>query len=339
MFSRAVRTSSQRGFMKAAVTWILVGTFVSASTVARAAGHDRSFGALSITSDPPGATVYVDGEVVGQTPLTIDQLPAGDHRVKIVKAGYLENGRVVTVTTGQSKNVNVKLTAGTSTGSATVAPPQGGSIFSNKWFWIGAAAAVGTGVYLATKSSNEAPTAGTPTATPSTALQGASVSFSAAGASDPDGDALTYTWAFGDGSQNGTGQTTTHAYAASGSFTATLTVSDGKKSATATVAVTVRNLTAVWNGTILGASTSCNLTQTGTTITGTCLLPAATSTTGVVSSGSVQASGAVAFTVTFPGFTPFTFTGTAGTNVTTLNGVANGSGFSNTTWNMTRVGG
>ena len=337
MFSRAERTASQRGFMKTAVTWILVGTFVSASTVARAAGYDRSFGALSITSDPPGATVYVDGEVVGQTPLTIDQLPAGDHRVKIVKAGFLENGRVVTVTTGQSKNVNVKLTAGTATGSATVAPPQGGSIFSNKWFWIGAAAAVGTGVYLATKSSNEAPTAGTATASRTTALQGASVSFTASGASDPDGDSLTYSWAFGDGG-TGNGATASHVYTTSGSFTAVVTVSDGKKSATSSVAVTVRNLTGQWKGPILGSvafPTTVTFTQTGSTLTGT-YTDSLTNLNGTLTAGSVATNGTVTFTVTIPNIVPFTFSGTIDAAVNVINGTANGSGFVNASWILTR---
>jgi hypothetical protein len=337
MFSRALRTSSQRGFMKTAVTWVLVGAFVSASTVAQVAGYERSFGALSITSDPAGATVYVDGEVVGQTPLTVDQLPAGDHRVKIVKAGYLENGRVVTVASGQSKNVNVKLTAGTSSGSASVAPPQGGSIFSNKWFLIGAAAAIGTGVYLATKSSNEAPTAGTATASRPIALQGASVTFTATGASDPDGDTLTYAWVFGDGG-TANGASASHVYTTTGNFTAVVTVSDGKKSATSSVAVTVRNLTGQWRGPILGSATfptTVNLTQTGTTITGT-YTDSLTNLNGTLSAGSVSPDGTVTFTVTVPGFTPFTFSGPIDAAVNVINGRANGSGFVNASWVLTR---
>ena len=338
MFSRALRTSSRWGFAKATVTWTLIGAFAFASTVARAAGYEHSFGALSITSDPAGATVYVDGEVVGQTPLTIDQLPAGDHRVKIVKTGYLENGRVVTVASGQSKNVSVKLTAGTSSGSPSVAPPQGGSIFSNKWFWVGAAAAVGTGVYLATKSSNEAPTAGTATASRATALQGASVTFTATGASDPDGDTLTFAWVFGDGG-TGTGASASHIYTTAGNFTAVVTVSDGEKSATSSVAVTVRSLTGVWRGPILTGNltfpTTVNFTQTGTTVTGT-YSDTLTNLSGTLSAGSVAANGTVTFTVTITGFNPFTFSGTIDAAVNVINGAANGSGFVNSSWVLTR---
>ena len=45
-------------------------------------------GTLAITSDPPGATVRVDGEPVGLTPVTVTTR-AGDHMVSFEKTGFL----------------------------------------------------------------------------------------------------------------------------------------------------------------------------------------------------------------------------------------------------------
>jgi len=77
-----------------------------------------------------------------------------------------------------------------------------------------------------------------PTAQPSTAGVGQSVTFSAS-ASGGTGT-LTYSWNFGDGSPVATGATVTHAYAVAMIFTATLTVTDtAAGSASGSVMVTV----------------------------------------------------------------------------------------------------
>lgn len=79
----------------------------------------------------------------------------------------------------------------------------------------------------------------TATASPTTAVAGAtSVGFVASG-TDPDTDPLTYAWDFGDGT-TATGATAAHTYATAGPRTASVTVSDGNGgSDVATVDVTV----------------------------------------------------------------------------------------------------
>src|SRR5262245_25127028 len=129
-------------------------------------------GALAIETDPYGAEVFVDGRAAGATPVTVSRLTAGEHRVRVVKSGYLENARVITVVAGKPTAVKVKLTrtgdtateAGqvTSTGGAS---GGGGGLFSNKWLWV--AAGGGVAATLAVVGTrNKPPIAGTVAVSP-----------------------------------------------------------------------------------------------------------------------------------------------------------------------------
>ena len=68
-------------------------------------------GSLRVESEPDGAVVYVDGRAAGETPLTVETMTAGVHRVRLVRAGYLENSRLVTVKSGARGMVRAQLTA------------------------------------------------------------------------------------------------------------------------------------------------------------------------------------------------------------------------------------
>jgi PEGA domain-containing protein len=68
-------------------------------------------GELRVESDPAGATVYVDGHPAGQTPLTVATLAPGVHRVRLIRTGYLENSRLVTIKGGTRAAVRAQLTA------------------------------------------------------------------------------------------------------------------------------------------------------------------------------------------------------------------------------------
>jgi hypothetical protein len=46
-------------------------------------------GSVLISSDPPGAEIYVDGKFAGQTPSTI-RLPSGSHRIEVKSQGKQE---------------------------------------------------------------------------------------------------------------------------------------------------------------------------------------------------------------------------------------------------------
>ena len=87
-----------------------------ATVVALASGpHDRAwaadaFGSLLVESDPAGASVYVDGRLAGETPLTLTTIATGVHRVRLVRLGYLENSRLVTITPGARVTLRARLT-------------------------------------------------------------------------------------------------------------------------------------------------------------------------------------------------------------------------------------
>ena len=95
-------------------------------------------GRLQVTASPEGVDVEVDGKPLGRAPQSAE-LAIGEHVVRLSKAGYVEEVRKVTVKTGLTTELNVKL--------IPVAEAQrragGGPIYKKWWFWsvIGAAVA------------------------------------------------------------------------------------------------------------------------------------------------------------------------------------------------------
>jgi len=89
---------------------VVVTILTLASGQARVASAGDEFGALLVESDPIGASVYIDGRLAGETPLTLPAIAAGAHRVRLVRLGFLENSRVVTITSGARVTMRARLT-------------------------------------------------------------------------------------------------------------------------------------------------------------------------------------------------------------------------------------
>ena len=53
-----------------------------------AAGEERGAGQLTVESRPAGAQVFIDGQLVGITPLSLAEVPAGDHTLHLDHADY-----------------------------------------------------------------------------------------------------------------------------------------------------------------------------------------------------------------------------------------------------------
>jgi hypothetical protein len=294
----------KRNCVVRACVWTLVSLLTvsfPATGVMHAAGRAQT--TLTVVSAPVGASVYMDGKFRGKTPLSLHGVAAGDHRVKVAKDGYSARNRTVTVRSGQAASMRINLTpkGETPIRAAQRSTRKNENSGSKKLLYIGAgAAAAGAVAYLAVKGGNKPPTVTGISVDPANVVGISSVTefrFTAQDATDPDGDPLTITWDFGDGT-SATGENVSHVYASEGSFSVTATVSDGKNEATATSSVTVRSLSGTWRITVEG-TTTLNLTQSGTNLSGRIIFGSAYDTL----SGTVSQPRRVVFRLAYYGWT------------------------------------
>jgi formylglycine-generating enzyme required for sulfatase activity len=68
-------------------------------------------GRLVLASEPPGATVVVDGAFRGQTPLEVTVAPDRDHEVEVAKAGHDPAARRVRLGAGETREWTARLAA------------------------------------------------------------------------------------------------------------------------------------------------------------------------------------------------------------------------------------
>lgn len=70
---------------------------------------EESTGNIEITSEPNGADVYFDGEYMGRTPTSLQQIDAGSHSLRLTTSdgGYWEE--TVELNGGQNLNINAKM--------------------------------------------------------------------------------------------------------------------------------------------------------------------------------------------------------------------------------------
>lgn len=66
-------------------------------------------GTLSISTDPSGATIYLDNAVKGISPLTLYNVLSGAHTVTIKQAGYNDVVQQTTVNNGQTTDLSITL--------------------------------------------------------------------------------------------------------------------------------------------------------------------------------------------------------------------------------------
>ncbi|WP_198362270.1 PEGA domain-containing protein [Thermococcus profundus] len=79
------------------------------------------FGYLSVTTEPSGAKVYIDGSYAGETPLNEYKLHTGSHTVSIIKEGYQNYTETVIITSGKTTMLNLNLTKASPTSSSEIA--------------------------------------------------------------------------------------------------------------------------------------------------------------------------------------------------------------------------
>lgn len=75
----------------------------------RAALTQQPKGSLALASTPSYAEVYLDGRFVGVSPVSVSEVVAGRHFVRLVKDGYVATGQMVDVRGGQQTNATLRL--------------------------------------------------------------------------------------------------------------------------------------------------------------------------------------------------------------------------------------
>jgi hypothetical protein len=85
-----------------------------------------AFGSIAVTSDPAGASVYLDNAIRGITPVTLDGIPNGAHSILLRLDGYQDFTSPVPVMAGQ-KEVSAVLVPKTATAAPTLSQTAGAS--------------------------------------------------------------------------------------------------------------------------------------------------------------------------------------------------------------------
>ena len=84
---------------------VYANTVSEVSAVLLSAGPKPAIGELSVSSTPPGANVFVDNNFMGITPLTLQEIPAGSHRVTVRLTGYQDYEASISVNAGATSTV------------------------------------------------------------------------------------------------------------------------------------------------------------------------------------------------------------------------------------------
>ena len=66
-------------------------------------------GSLAVDSRPAGAQVFVDGALAGTTPLSLPQINAGDHAIRLERDGYRRWSSSVRIISGERNRVTASL--------------------------------------------------------------------------------------------------------------------------------------------------------------------------------------------------------------------------------------
>jgi ferric-dicitrate binding protein FerR (iron transport regulator) len=105
-------------------------------------------GLVKVTTPEPGATVKVDGQVEGVTPLDKD-IPAGKRLFSVSQEGFIEESREADIIAGAEANLHFLLRP---MPAATSKTSESSAVYTQWWFWTligvagaGAAAAIAVG--------------------------------------------------------------------------------------------------------------------------------------------------------------------------------------------------
>lgn len=84
----------------------------------------KNVGRLAVTSTPAGGQILLDGQPVGTTTFTAEDVPAGQHNVEVRLNGFPPFSQAVTVRGGESAAVQADLQAGTASPPGAAYPAE-----------------------------------------------------------------------------------------------------------------------------------------------------------------------------------------------------------------------
>jgi len=86
------------------------------------------FGFVNLTTDPAGAEVYLDGKMVGKSPIDGLQVESGTHRLSIRRTAYHEPTENIEISDGETENLDLALRPAFGTLIIT-SDPEGAEVF------------------------------------------------------------------------------------------------------------------------------------------------------------------------------------------------------------------
>ena len=81
---------------------------ISKGETAKVSHRFEGFGKVIINATP-WADVYLDGTLKGQTPLTIEKVPAGKHQIKVSREGFIEYSKTFEISEGATKQFSATM--------------------------------------------------------------------------------------------------------------------------------------------------------------------------------------------------------------------------------------
>ncbi len=82
------------------------------------------YGSLNIESTPGFATVYIDGEMVGETPKFVKDILVGQHELKLTKDGFSDYVETITLNKNEQKQVKATMEKSQNSQVAIVSPQK-----------------------------------------------------------------------------------------------------------------------------------------------------------------------------------------------------------------------
>jgi TonB family protein len=122
VLARSLRHGSWRGravLLAAALVAVAIGAGLGLRGAKPREEVRTTSPGLSVTTTPAGATVWLDGEEVGTTPVFLTNVPAAAHRVKVAAKGYVPTEMTVR-TTEEDTSMPIRLVLQPATGALEV---------------------------------------------------------------------------------------------------------------------------------------------------------------------------------------------------------------------------